>query len=143
MNDVKYTFDNIEALQRNREIEGEKGTEIGLPGGITLTVLAASDANPRWRARSEQIHSELRRLSAARATPERQRSYLSRVYADCLVVGWSGVTSNDVEVPFSPDACAAFLRLADDAFEAIGNVVHDTKMFRGERIQIAVDQGKA
>lgn len=143
MSDVNYSFDNIESLQRNREIEGEKGTELGLPGGITLTVLAASDANPRWRARADQIASELRRLSAARATPERQRNYLSRVYADCLVIGWSGVKSDGIDVPFSPDACAAFLRQADDAFAAIDAVVYDTKMFRGERIAVAVDQGKA
>lgn len=143
MNDVKYTFDNIEALQRNRDIEGEKGTEIGLPGGITLTVLAASDANPRWAKRSGQIRNELRRLEAALAPPERQRAYLSRIYAECLVKDWRGVKSDGVEVPYSVEACAAFLKLADDAFSAIDQVVYDTKMFRGERVEIAVEQGKA
>ena len=142
MSDVNYSFDNIESLQRNREIEGEKGTEIGLPGGITLVVLAASDANPRWAKRNAQIRAELRRLEAAMASPERQRVYLSRIYAECLVKDWRGVKSAGVEVPFSVDACTAFLKQADDAFEAIGAVVYDTKMFRGERIEIAVDQGK-
>ena len=143
MNDANYSFDNIESLQRNREIEGEEGTEIGLPGGITLVVLAASDANPRWAKRNAQIRAELRRLEAAMASPERQRVYLARVYAECLVKDWRGVKSNGIEVPFSVDACTAFLKLADDAFEAVGAVVYDTKMFRGERVEIAVEQGKA
>ena len=43
MSKTEYQFDNIAGMQRNREIEGEKGTELGLPGGITFTVLAASD----------------------------------------------------------------------------------------------------
>lgn len=133
-----YKFDGIEVLQRNREVEGEKGTEIGLPGGITLTVLAASDANPRWRQRGEEIASELRRLTNARATPQRQRDYLSRIYAECLVIGWDGVKSSGVTVPFSVEACTAFLRQADDAYAAIDAVVYDTKNFRGQRINAVV-----
>ena len=143
MNETKYTFDNIEALQRNREIEGEAGTEIGLPGGITLTVLAASDANPRWEARREKTQIELRRLNNANASAQRKTAFLARVYAECLMKDWRGVKSGGVEIPFSVEACTAFLQQCDDAFLAIDAVVYDTKMFRGERIAVAVELGKA
>ncbi len=137
-----YQFDGIEAMQRNREVEGVTGTELGLPGGIVLTVLAASDANPRWRNRSEEIGTELRRLSNARATPARQRAYLSRIYAECLVIDWRGVKSKGVEIPFSVDACTAFLKAADDAFAAVDAVVYETKNFRGQRVNAVIDEGK-
>lgn len=135
----EYRFDNIGAMQRNRDIEGEKGTELGLPGGITLIVLAATDANPRWRNRSEEITAELNRLRNARATGDRVRTYLSRVYAETLVLDWRGVKTDNVDVPFSVEACTAFLRQADDAYVAVDNVVYDTKNFRGARIEAVVE----
>lgn len=134
----EYVFDNIGPMQRDRKIEGETGTELGLPGGITLIVRAATDANPVWRNRSEEITAELNRLRNARATNDRVRTYLSRIYADCLVIGWSGVKSNGVEIPYSPEACAAFLRQADDAYAAVDNVVYESKNFRGARIEAVV-----
>lgn len=140
--DTDYEFDNIKTMQRDRDIEGEKGTELGLPGGITLTVLAASDANPRWRNRSEEIASELNRLRNARATNDRVRRYLSRIYAECLVIGWAGVKSQGVDLPYSVEACTAFLRKADDAYAAVDNVVYDTKNYRGQRLEAVVEQAK-
>lgn len=137
-----YTFDGIEPMQRNRDIEGEKGTELGLPGGITLTVLAASDANPRWRNRGDEIRAELNRLTNARASAERIRAYLARIYADCIVIGWAGVKAKGVAIPYSPEACAAFLRQADDAYAIVDNVVYDTKNFRGARIEATVEAAK-
>ena len=141
-NDDEYVFDNIAVMQRDREIEGEKGTELGLPGGITLQVLAASDANPRWRNRSEEITAELNRLRNARADNVRTRKYLSRIYAECLVIGWRGVKSKGVELPFSVEACAAFLRQADDAYAAIDNVVYDNRNFRQQRIEVLIEEAK-
>ena len=60
------------------QMAGEMGTEIGLPGGITLTVLAASDANPRWEARREKTQIELRRLNNANASAQRKTAFLAR-----------------------------------------------------------------
>lgn len=140
MSKTDYTFDNIEAMKRDREVEGEKGAELGLPGGITLIVLAATDANPRWRQRSAEITSELNRLRNALADSVRVRSYLARIYSQTLVIGWRGLKGNGVEIPFSPEACAAFLLQADDAYVAVDNIVYDTKNFRGARIEAVVAQ---
>lgn len=140
MSKTEYQFDGIAPMQRDREIEGEKGTELGLPGGITLIVLAATDANPRWRNRSDEITAEINRLRNARAPGERVRKYLSTIYSQCLVIGWSGVKSGGTEIPFSSEACAAFLLQADDAYTALDNVVYDTKNFRGARIEAVVSQ---
>ena len=133
-----YQFDNIDSMKRNRDIEGETGTELGLPGGITLTVLAASDANPRWRNRAEEISAELNRLRNARADNTRSRRYLASSYAQCIVIGWKGVSSRGAEIPFSSEACAAFLMQADDAYAAVDAIVYETKNFRGARIEATV-----
>lgn len=138
MTKTSYEFDGIAAMQRDRTIESETGTELGLPGGITLTVLAASDANPRWRNRSEEVSQELNRLRNAKANPERTRKYLARIYAETIVIGWEGVKAKGVKIPFSVEACAAFLLAADDAYAAIDAVIFETKNFRGARIEAVV-----
>ena len=136
-----YVFDNMEDLQRNRDLERD-GTELGLPGGRTLIVRAASDANPQWRAQSEKIAAELRRLGNARATNERVRGFLARKYAELLVRDWHGITSKGMEVPYSIEAGEAFLLAADDAYAAVDVIVYETKNFRGQRIEAVVDEAK-
>jgi hypothetical protein len=135
---MDYQFDNIEELQRKRDIEAE-GTELGLPGDITLVVRAASDANPLWRAASVAIGKELRRLRNARATNEELRKYLAAQYARHLVKGWRGVKSKGVEVPYSVEACTAFLLAADDAYAAVDQMVYDTQNFRSARVDTIVE----
>lgn len=146
-----YEFANVDHLKRDLAIEGETGTELGLEGGITLTVLAASDANPRWKARREQVRNELNRLSNARADAKRSREYLAGVYADTLVKGWHYTDADGKRhegpldrsgnaIPFSREACRAFLIQVDDAFSALEAIVYETKFFRGARIEAIVEQ---
>ncbi len=130
----EYVFDNIEAMLRVPEIEGKTGTELGIGGGMTLQVLAASDNNPRWRMRSEEINNTWTQLKNAKAEPKRQRHWWAAIYAECLVIGWKGVKSHGVELDFSVEACTAFLRKVDDAYAAVDAMVFDTKNFRGQRI---------
>lgn len=138
---MDYQFDNIEEMQRKRDIEAE-GIELGLPGDITLVVRAASDANPAWRAASAAIGKELRRLRNARATNEELRRYLAPQYARHLVKGWRGVKSKGVEVPYSVEACTAFLLAADDAYAAVDQIVYDTQNFRSARVETIVEHAK-
>ncbi len=135
---MNYEFDNIDELQRKRDIEAE-GIELGLPGNITLIVRAASDANPAWRSASAAIGKELRRLKNARATNEDLRKYLCSQYARHLVNGWRGVKIKGVEVPFSVEACTAFLLAADDAYTAVDQIVYDTENFRSARVGAIIE----
>lgn len=136
-----YVFDGIEEMQRNRDIERE-GTELGLPGNRTLIVRAASDANPLWRAQSEQIGNELRRLANARAPTERVRAYLAGRFAELLVRDWKGIKSHGVEIPYSVEACKAFLIAADDAYAAVDKMVWENTNFRGQRVEAIVGEVK-
>ena len=138
-----FTFGNVDALKRNLELEGEKGTELGIGAGITLVVLAATDANPQWKARGEQIRAELNRLSNARADNKRVRAYLAGIYADTIVKGRRGVVDGDGNaIPFTREACKAFLLDVDDAYAAVDAIIYDTKNFRGARIEAVVEEAK-
>ena len=139
----QFKFGNIDKLKRNREIEGESGTEVGLPGGISLIALCASDANPAWRRGGEEFLAELKRLSRAHASDERVKRFLAEQLARMLVKDWSGVVDQDGNaIPFSTDACMEFLIEADDAIPALQAVVYETQNFRGQRIEAIVDHAK-
>lgn len=136
-----FTFGNIDTLKRNLDIEGEKGTELGIGAGITLIVLAASDANPQWKARGEEITAELNRLRNAKADNKRVRKYLAGIYAACIVKDWRGVVDADGNViPFTVPACLAFLLQADDAYAAVDEVIYQTRNFRGARVEAIVGE---
>lgn len=134
-------FDDIEDFQRNREIEAE-GTIIGFSGGRWIKVAAASDANPKWRARGEKILAEMNRLRNAKASPERIRAFLAKHYAECLGRDWGGWKSKGVEIPYSDEAFTALMIKGDDVYATIDQIVFETKNFRGQRIEAIVDEGK-
>jgi hypothetical protein len=137
----EFKFDDIEVMQRNRDVERD-GVEVGLPGDRVLIVRAASDANPLWKAQSEQIGNELRRLNNARAPNDKVRAYLARKFAELLIKDWQGVKSGGVEIPYSIEAGTAFLLAADDAYAAVDEIVWATKNFRGKRIEAIVGEAK-
>jgi len=139
----EFKFGNVAALKRQTDIEGEKGTELGIGAGITLIVLAASDANPQWRSRGEEITAELNRLRNARANNKRVRKYLAGIYSACIVKDWRGVVDeHDNPIPFTVPACEAFLLDVDDAYTAVDAIIYDTKNFRGARIEAVVEEAK-
>ncbi len=116
-------FDDIEDLRRNREIEGDR-QHLGWPGDRWLQVLAATDANPRWRARQQKITAEINRLCNANAPRAKLRAYLAQQYAECLVIEWGGWKSNGVEIPHSTEAATALLLVsADDVFSVLDDGV--------------------
>lgn len=138
-----FKFGKIDSLKRDREIEGETGTELGISGSeITLIVLAATDANTKWKARRESMRVELNRLNNAKASEPRVRDFLAGVYAETLIKDWRGVV-DDADppnaIPFSREAAKALLIEADDIFAAVDAIVYDTKNFRGSRIEARVD----
>jgi hypothetical protein len=150
-----YKFGNIDHLKRNKDIEGETGTELGIEGtNITLITLAATDNNVRWRSVRQRVSAELRRLGNAKAPDEKTREYLAGVYSEALVIGWyslddkgeklNGIAGADGElIPFSKEACKQFLMEAFDAYTALEAVVYESKNFRGQRVEVAIEQGKA
>lgn len=135
-----YSFDDIDELQRNREIEGKTGTPIYFPGERFIQVLAATDANPKWMARRKIIADGTRRLANAEAGDNRYRAFIVPHIAECLCIGWGGWKVGGVEIEFSTEACKALLMKADDVYAAVVQVMNNDKMFRGARIEAVTKQ---
>ncbi len=132
-----YKFKGIDKLKRNREIEGESGTPVHFRKvGVTFQVLAATDANPRWRQFGDDYLAEYRRLKRSGADEDRLDRFLAENITRMFIKSWSGVMQEgDIPVVFSHEACVAYLLEADDVIPGILAVVGETTNFRGERIE--------
>ncbi len=139
---MSYKFKNVDKLKRNREIEGGTGTELGFDGGDTIWVLAATDANPRWVKFGDDYINELRRLQRANASTERTKAFLAEWFTRLFVLRWEVKGVGDKSVPFSQEACRAFLMETDDVIPAIQKTAFDNTAFRGAKIEVVVGEGK-
>jgi hypothetical protein len=135
-----YSFDEIDDLQRNREIEGKTGTVIYFPGDRWIRMLAATDANPKWMARRKIIAEGTRRLANAEANDARYRAFIVPHIAEALCIGWGGWRVKGAEIDFSPEACKALLLKADDVYATVSQVMYDDKKFRGDRIEAVIKE---
>ena len=137
----KFNFKNIDSQKRNREIEGTTGAELGLAGGVTLQVLAATDANPRWKQFGDDYLAEVRRLVRAKASDERVKAFQADQFAKLFVIGWDVLNADDDSpIPLTYEACVAYLMESDDAIPAIQAMVFENQNFRGARIEAVVNQ---
>jgi hypothetical protein len=139
---LSFKFKNADKLKRNREIEGGTGAEMGFDGGDTIWILAATDANPRWVKFGDDYINELRRLQRANASAERTKAFLAEWYTRLFVLRWEVKGEGDKPVPFSQEACRAFLMETDDVIPAIQKTAFDTQNFRGAKIEVVVGEGK-
>jgi hypothetical protein len=136
-------FGRIDALKRDRSIEGEIGVDLKIDENIFLTVLAATDANTRWREGAPKVLRELRRLENAGAAREDVRARMARLYAETLVIGWRGVVDDKGNpVLFNTANCTDFLIEADDAYTAIERDCYDTQNFRQARADAIIANAK-
>lgn len=136
INTSAFKFKNIRKVQRNRHIEGVLGAELGFDDGTTLWILAATDANPRWKEMGDEFMNELRRLARTNADEERSKEFLAEWYPRLFIRDWKCFDENDRPITYSLEAGQAYLMLSDDAIPAIREMINDTKRFRGGRIEV-------
>jgi hypothetical protein len=150
-----YEFSPIfDDLKTNADIEGKTGAPLAIGrSGISLIVLAATDENPRWVAKSKDARRELRRLENLNAPKERRRARAIQLYVDAIIIDWFYVDSEGVKhpgppdasgnfVPFSREAITAFLTGYSDAFRAVENTIYEESNFRGAKLEAVFDSAK-
>ena len=155
MTGAKFTFSNIEELKRNREVEGSLGIHVKYTDEIYLHVLAISDANPRWTAKAKAAFAEINRLENIGAPETDRELRFAQLMADAVVLGWHGGIDDDGNfktggprdedgrfIPFTPEACAAFLLAADDILQDLMARCRETRNFRLKRAQAIAEQIK-
>lgn len=152
MTDSKFNFSNIGELKRQREIEGTIGIHVRYTDEIFLHVLAISDANPRWLAKSQPAFDEINRLTNRGESDDKINHRLCQLLQEAVVLGWHGGFDDDGNqkpggprdddgrfVPYTPESCIAFLMQADDVVADLQVRCKRTQNFRVQRAKAIVE----
>ncbi len=106
-------------------------------------ILAATDANPRWLKFGDDYINGLRRLQRAPTLrDERVKTYQAEWFSRLFVFRWDVKGEDDAAVPFSQEACRAYLLETDDVIPAIQRTAFDNQNFRGAKVEVVVGEGK-
>jgi len=109
-----------------------------LEGSPRLTVRPATEANPAYmRAMLKGSRETVRRLKSGDLSPEileENRAKDRKLFPKFIIVSWDGVVDVDGKVvPFSPEACAAFIEaLPYDQFNELRDFCSTLDNFRPE-----------
>lgn len=132
---MTFNFDNVRAQEVPRD-RTAIFTFYRLEGAPRLTVRPATEANPAYmRSMLKGSREKLRRLNAGDLSPEmleENRARDRKLFPKYIIVGWDGVMDvSGAAVPFSPDACAAFIEaLPYDLFNELRDFCSTIDNFR-------------
>jgi hypothetical protein len=132
---MQFDFSNVRAQEVPRD-RTAIFTFYRLEGTPRLTVRPATEANPAYmRAILKGSRENLRRLKAGDLSPEmleENRAKDRKLFPKLVVVSWDGVLDvNGAAVPFSADACAAFIEaLPYDLFNELRDFCSTIDNFR-------------
>lgn len=131
----KFDFSNVASRAVRIDVTREFSL-YRLEGAPTLIVKPIGEVNPAYtRASLLGSRERLRRMSSGDLTPETLSEIRERdreLFPKFVIVGWKGVLdASGAEVPFSADACAAFVKaLPFDIFNEVRDFCATLDNFR-------------
>lgn len=135
---MTFDFSNVKRAEVQRTATA-RFTFYRLEGAPMLEVRPSTEANPDYmRAMLKGAKEHLRRARGAELSPElleENRAKDRKLFPEYVVVGWpkAPIDVSGKEVPFSKEACAAFLAaLPYDMFNELRDFCSSNDNFRPE-----------
>ena len=118
-------------MDTQAEIEG---VDVPLSGDISFKIRRAGGANKAFsKVFQRETKPYRRKLKNGTLDDATNDKIMHRVYAEAVVVGWSGVQDDkDKDIPFSKEACIAFFQAFPEAFGDIVAVANEYSVFAKE-----------
>lgn len=126
----------IRSFYRNvREVEADRGVDLALRGGITVTIRRAGGAN---RLYAQAMTEKARPFTGTVLDDATSRRLTAEVFAETIVTGWSGVLDEDGgEIPFSRDAATQLFTEVPEFLDDVANAAYDEDRFRTAAMKAA------
>lgn len=116
------------------------GVEIPVGDGLTLRIARAG--NDKASAEYRRLTSDPRVQMAIRTNtmdPAEMRRIVDEVYASTILLGWSGLTEDGKEIPYSREKAKELLGIRD--FRAMVQSLAETQeLFRKQAVTSTVDE---
>ncbi len=120
----------------DKEIQG-----VDVPLGEGFVIRVARVGNKRAAKLFQELASAPDVAMARRAgalTEEKEREIMMEVYSKTILVGWSGLTDNGKEVPYSPEKAKELLAVPD-FLRVVQDFAQTQENFRRASIEGATD----
>jgi hypothetical protein len=117
--------------ETDKDVE-TRGIDLKFPN-FTIRVARAGGANKRFAASlQKKLGTRARAFDAGMMDPDEANKVLAEVYADCVILGWEGVTDRDGQpLAFSKEAC---VRLFTDLPDLFQEVVSESQRLQNFRV---------
>jgi len=124
MSSIYETFDTDRSAE-------ETGIKLNY-GEFSITIARAGGANKRFLKMLERrLEPHQRAIQAGLMDETLARKIVAECFAECVVLGWDGVTNRAGEpIAYSKDACIALLLDLPDLFEELREQAMKTSNFR-------------
>lgn len=133
---VMLNFDGFDGYRQDVDLEAGKGIVLELEDGRTITIHRAGGANKRYqKALTEQFKKYRRQFQKGTLDPEVIREITKKVYAETVVIDWSGITVNGEELPCTKDNILAFFQAFPEIYEEVEYQASLAANFLQEQIQ--------
>lgn len=118
-------------FQQDTELERE-GLDLDLVEAGKFRVARAGGANKKFQKRFEAYTKPFRRaIQTGTMSNEVADEILAKVYAECVVLGWEGVTGPDGQpLPFNKENCIKLFQDLPELFAEIRKVAEDSVFYR-------------
>jgi len=134
-------FDGFELYKRDDELESVEGVDLRFPNGVTFTVLRAGGANRKFARTFSRLTKPYQRQMDAGSLDDATESMLyAKLYAESVIIGWSGVTSEGAPVEATTKNIVEFLLAWPEVFAEIRSRSESIATFRRDEIKEDVEK---
>lgn len=124
-------FDNMQAYTMDADLEAGAGVTVQYPNGMAFTIRRAGGTNTAFQKRVQAV-AKTYRHGFDGMDEDKARGLLAEIYADTVIVGWSGVKSEGRDVPFTRDAAVALLSGYPELMMSLKRDAEDPGLFQAE-----------
>ncbi|MDF1685362.1 MAG: hypothetical protein P1U50_01120 [Parvibaculaceae bacterium] len=113
-------FDGFKRFKMDDNLEAGEGVRVEYEEGKVITMRRAGGSNTAYnQVLAERCKPHLTALRNGTLSAEDDNLLMAQVYADTVIVGWDGITSDGKAVPFTKENVVALLLAMPDLFTAI------------------------
>lgn len=129
-------FDGLELFERNENLESQKGIDLLFPGDIRIKILRAGGSNKKYdTVLGRLIKPYTRQMKTNTMDKKVSEDLMKELYAESVIIGWSGVKSKGEDVEFNKENVIKLLDSLPEVFDEIREQADNLANFRLEEMK--------
>lgn len=135
-------IDGLGLYETDKDLESEEGVEVDLTDTISIRILRAGGTNRKYSRTFQRLTKPYtRQMEAGTLDDETSRRIHAEIYADSIIVGWTGMKDGDTHEPleFNKANVMSVLLSYPDIFLLLKEKAESLDTFRRDEIEMAAE----